>query len=160
MYCIMIKGNESLVVNFNFFYFLTQLSHNWISGYRVMKNLSVLKNIKQRNLNTDCQYLKNNMADIRLMPLDHVTYQSTTTFITSASWFIWSLLHPHPTHPLHWPPSNIFLVNKWVIFIFNCQFLVSTPPPSTWYMYYPISKWCFWLLYFWVISKTCWYPLD
>ena len=30
-------------------------------------------NIKQRNLNTCfCQYLKNNIANIRLIPLDHV----------------------------------------------------------------------------------------
>ena len=44
--CDMIKGNESLVENFNS-YFLASLSHNfnnWISGYRVMKNL--LNNIK------------------------------------------------------------------------------------------------------------------
>ena len=59
--CDMIKRNESLVENFNF-YFLTPLYHasfwckphyNWISGYRVMKDLSMLiNNIKQRNLNT------------------------------------------------------------------------------------------------------------
>ena len=55
--CDMIKGNESLVENFNS-YFLAPLSHNcnmlhflskphnnWISGYRVMKNLSMLKTI-------------------------------------------------------------------------------------------------------------------
>ena len=55
----MIKGNESLVENFNF-YLLTPLSHNfkmlhfdakphynWISGcgYRVMKDLTMLKTI-------------------------------------------------------------------------------------------------------------------
>ena len=51
--CDMIKGNESLVENFNS-YFLTPLPHNfnmlhfdanphynWISGYSVIKNLSI-----------------------------------------------------------------------------------------------------------------------
>ena len=56
--CDMIKGNESLVENVNF-YFLTPLSHNfkilhfdanpikydWISGYIVMKCLAMLKTI-------------------------------------------------------------------------------------------------------------------
>ena len=59
----MIKGNDSLVEKFNF-YFLTPLSHNfrmlhfdanpitiganWISGYRVMQDLTMLKTDKTK----------------------------------------------------------------------------------------------------------------
>ena len=49
--------------------------NNWISGYRVMKNLSMLKQYKTKEFeHCSCQNLKNNMADIQLIPLDQVTY--------------------------------------------------------------------------------------
>ena len=58
--CDMIKGNESLVENFNS-YFLAPHSHNfnmlhvpnsnnWISGYSIMKNLSMLKTIQNKGI--------------------------------------------------------------------------------------------------------------
>ena len=38
-------------------------------------NLAMLKQYKTKEFeHCFCQYLKNNMADIRLIPLDHVTY--------------------------------------------------------------------------------------
>ena len=47
--------------------------YNQISGYRVMKDLPMLKTKEFEH----CfwQYLNNNIADIQLIPLDHVTYQ-------------------------------------------------------------------------------------
>ena len=76
--CDMIKGNMSLVENFNF-YFLAPQSHNlkmlsiwckphynWTSGYRVVQDLTMLK---QKHLNP----VFANIFDIRLIPLDHVT---------------------------------------------------------------------------------------
>ena len=47
----------------------------WLQSYEGFDNAK--DNIKQRNLNTVFwQYLKYNMADIRLIPLDHVTLMS------------------------------------------------------------------------------------
>ena len=43
-------------------------------------------NTKQRNLNCFCQYIKNNTADIRLIPLDHVTYIKTYLNVAAALW--------------------------------------------------------------------------
>ena len=49
--------------------------YNWISGYRVMKDLKMLKQYKTKEFE-HCffQYLTNNTSDIRLILLDHVTY--------------------------------------------------------------------------------------
>ena len=41
-----------------------------ISGYRVMKNLSMLKTISNRRI--VCKYISNRFSDILLIPLDHV----------------------------------------------------------------------------------------
>ena len=81
----MIKGIESLVN-----YFLTPLSHHFkmlhldanpISIRYLVQSYDGLVNAKN-NINKTkgfehcfCQYLKNNIADIRLIPLDHVTYR-------------------------------------------------------------------------------------
>ena len=52
----------------------------WLQSYVGFDNAK--SNIKQRNLNTFCQYLKNNFPDIRLIPLDHVTYVNVlSTFV-------------------------------------------------------------------------------
>ena len=44
----------------------------WLQSYEGFNNAK--NNMKQRNLNEHCfcQYLKNNIPDIRLIPLDHV----------------------------------------------------------------------------------------
>ena len=43
----------------------------WLQSYEEFVNAK--NNIKQFE-HCFCQYLKNNMADIRLIPVDHVTY--------------------------------------------------------------------------------------
>ena len=49
-----------------------------MSGYRVINNLSALKTIKkQKNLTSFLANIsKNNICDIRLIPLDHVTFMN------------------------------------------------------------------------------------
>ena len=45
----------------------------WLQSYEEFVNAK--NNIKTKEFeHCFCQYLKNNMADIRLIPLDHVTY--------------------------------------------------------------------------------------
>ena len=60
----MIKGNDSLVENFNF-NFLTPLSHNF--------EMLHFDAHPWQFEHCFCQYLKNNISDIRLIPLDYVT---------------------------------------------------------------------------------------
>ena len=85
----MIKGNESLVENFNY-NFLTSLSgclkmlrfdantitiRYLVTGYEEFVNA---KNInKQRNLNTVFANIAKTLSDIRLIPLDHVSLSLT-----------------------------------------------------------------------------------
>ena len=45
----------------------------WLQSSEGFVNAKI--NIKQRNLNSFCQYLKNSFFDIRLIPVDHVTYK-------------------------------------------------------------------------------------
>ena len=75
-----IKGNDSLVNisiflqhshNFNAS-FWSKPHNNWISGYRVMKKLSMLKQFLEFE-HCFCQYLKNNMADSILLIMLHVS---------------------------------------------------------------------------------------
>ena len=50
----------------------------WLQNYEEFVNAK--NNIKKRNWNTVfSQYLKTNIADIRLIPLDHVTYSFSHT---------------------------------------------------------------------------------
>ena len=102
----MIKGNESLVENFTF-YFLAPLSHNcnasfWskpiISGYRVVKNLSLLKTIQNKGIWTlflsisQKQYGRHPTHSSwchilccfgRISPLIHLSHQSPYVLITA-----------------------------------------------------------------------------
>ena len=43
---------------------------SWLQSYAGFDHAKI--NIKQRNLTCFCQYLKNNISDIELIPLDHV----------------------------------------------------------------------------------------
>ena len=85
--CDTIKGNESLVENVNSYSFLTPLSHNFKLLHFDANPITIeylvtelwrfffLKQCKTKKFEHYFrQYLKNNMADIRLIPLDHVTY--------------------------------------------------------------------------------------
>ena len=72
--CDMIKGNQSLVENLNF-YFLTPLSHSFKTLQSYERFVNAKKQYKTKESDhCFCQYLKNNMANIQLIPLDHVTY--------------------------------------------------------------------------------------
>ena len=51
-------------------------SEIWLQNYEQF--IKSENNIKQKNLFI-CQYLKNNICDIRLIPLDHVTYKPIAT---------------------------------------------------------------------------------
>ena len=68
--------------------------YNWISGFRVMKNLTMLKQYETKEFEPYfCQYLKNNVSDIRLIPLDYVTYKgagdsSQHNLIPKLSWTV------------------------------------------------------------------------
>ena len=84
--CDMIKGNESLVENFNF-NFLTPLSYNPKMLHFDANPITIECQVTdlwwiwqcQKQYKTKefehcfCQYLKYNITDIRLIPLDHVT---------------------------------------------------------------------------------------
>ena len=61
----------------------------WLKSYAGFDNAK--NNIKQRNLNPVFhQYLKNNISDIRLIPLDHVTYAVVGfTLNYSLSWLLY-----------------------------------------------------------------------
>ena len=90
--CDTIKGNKSHVENFNS-YFITSLSQNFkmlcfdanpiTIGYLVAELWSICQCYKQYKTkefeHCFCQYLKNSISDIRLIPLDHVTYYHNYT---------------------------------------------------------------------------------
>ena len=102
--CDMIKGNH-LSKNFNF-YFLTPLSQNFkmlhfdaspiTIGYLVTELWSIWQCQKQYKTkefeHCFCQYFKNNIADIRLIPLDHVTYDENSRWVVSQIW-IFVMIH-------------------------------------------------------------------
>ena len=77
-------SNLSKISNF---YFLTPLYHDFkilhfdanpiTFGYLVEGFVNAKKEFEHRF----CQYLKNNIANIRLIPLDHVTYNEYLTYI-------------------------------------------------------------------------------
>ena len=48
----------------------------------ITSNLLLLKQYKTKEFRTFlCQYLQNNISDIRIIPLDHVTYYDITSTI-------------------------------------------------------------------------------
>ena len=62
-----------------------------------MKNFSMLKTVyKAKEFEfCFCQYLKNNIPDIRLIPLDHATYSKFLKSVKAQN-FENRDMHPHP----------------------------------------------------------------